>query len=90
MILTTLIFDLVPFGGMGVFLGIGFFFVFAAVAFVAYKLLKKTVKMAVRMTIVVAILLIALVGSIAVLILSTSSKGPKGPPLTTPTTQKPR
>ena len=66
MILTTLLVDLLP-----VF-GIAFFLVFAAVAFIAYKMLKKTVKMAVRMTIVVAILLIALVGSIALLMFAGS------------------
>jgi phosphoglycerol transferase MdoB-like AlkP superfamily enzyme len=61
MILTILLIELMP-----VF-GIVFFLVLAAVAFVAYKMMKKTVKMAVRMTIVVAILLIALVGSVAFL-----------------------
>jgi biotin transporter BioY len=61
MILTMLLVDLVP------FFGIAFFLVVAVVAFIAYKMLKKTVKMAVRMTIVVAILLIALIGSIALL-----------------------
>jgi hypothetical protein len=90
MILTTLLFDVAPLGGIGVFLGIAFFFIFVAVAFVAYKLLKKTVKMAVRITIVVVILLIALVGSIALLLFAMPSRGPKGPPVTTPTIQKTR
>jgi EamA domain-containing membrane protein RarD len=81
MILTTLLVDLLP-----VF-GIVFFLIFAAVAFIAYKMLKKTVKMAVRMTIVVAILLIALVGSIALLMFA-GSKNPS--PKSTPTTQRPR
>jgi EamA domain-containing membrane protein RarD len=66
MILTTLLIELLP------IFGVVFFLIFAAVAFIAYKMLKKTVKMAVRMTIVVAILLIALVGSIALLMFAGS------------------
>ncbi len=65
MILMTLVFDIAPLGGgFGISLGIIFFLVFAAIAFVMYKILKRTVKMAIRMTIVAAILLIALVGGI--------------------------
>ena len=89
MILTTLLFDIAPVGGgIGAILGLGFFFVVAAVAFITYRMLKKTVKMAVRMTIVVAILLIALIGSVALLLFS--SRGGSGPTRPTPTTQKPR
>jgi len=88
MISETLLFDIAPVGGgIGAVVGIAFFFILAAVAFIAYKMLKKTVKMAVRMTVVVAILLIALIGSIALLMFSGSSGGGKRP---TPTTQKPR
>ncbi|HEY8561798.1 MAG TPA: hypothetical protein VIL74_15590 [Pyrinomonadaceae bacterium] len=68
MISTILLIELLP-----VF-GVVFFLIFAAVAFIAYKMLKRTVKMAVRMTIVVAILLIALVGSVALLMFAGSSK----------------
>ena len=77
---TILLIELVP-----VF-GVVFFLIFAAVAFIAYKMLKKTVKMAVRMTIVVAILLIALVGSIALLLFSSS--GTKTTNRSTPTNQR--
>ncbi|MBS1794183.1 MAG: hypothetical protein JSS81_10035 [Acidobacteria bacterium] len=88
MIVTTLLFDLAPFsGGVGAFLGLAFFFVLAAVAFVAYKMLKRTVKMAVRMTIVVVILLIALIGSLALFMMGGS--GARRPPIT-PTPQKTR
>ena len=52
-------------GGIGIFLGVAFFFICLAVAFIAYKMLKKTVKMAVRMAIVAAILIAALVGTVA-------------------------
>jgi uncharacterized membrane protein len=51
--------DLLPFGG-----GLIFFILLAAVAFVAFKALKKTFKMAIRMTLVAVILLIAVVGGI--------------------------
>lgn len=91
MILTTLLFDVAPpiGGGIGAILGLGFFFIVAAIAYIVFRMLKKTVKMAVRMTIVVAILLIALIGSVALLLFS-SSGGGKRPVRPTPQTQKPR
>ncbi len=89
MILTTLLFDVAPIGGIGAFLGIAFFFIFVVIAFVAYKLLKRTVKMAVRMAVVIVILAIALIGSIAFLWFG-SGGGTSPTPRPTPTTQKPR
>jgi hypothetical protein len=87
MISGTLLFDVAPVGGgIAAIFGIAFFFVLAAVAFITYRLLKKTVKMAVRMTIVVAILLIALIGSVALLLFG--SGGGKPAPRPTPATQK--
>ena len=84
------LFDIAPAaGGIGVFLGIAFFFIVAGAAFVAYKMLKRTVKMAVRMTIVAAILLIALVGSVALLWFSAGSGG-KGPTRTPPSQRNAR
>ncbi len=44
---------------------IGFFIVLAAIAFIAYRLLKRTLKMAVRMIVVGVIIVIAIIGSIA-------------------------
>lgn len=76
---TILLVELLP------IFGVVFFLIFAAVALIAYKMLKKTVKMAVRMTIVVAILLIALVGSVALLLFA-SGKGASSKP--TPTNQR--
>lgn len=76
--------------GVGAILGLAFFFVFAAIAFVTYKMLRKTVKMAMRMAIVAAILLIALIGSVSFLIFSSSSRNSKDAPTVTPTTKKPR
>ena len=74
---TALLLDVAPVGGgIAAIFGVVFFCVLAAVAFITYRMLKKTVKMAVRMTIVVAILLIALVGSIALLLFSSSGSKP--------------
>ena len=89
MIFETLLFDVAPIGGgIGAVVGIAFFLVLAAVAFIAYKMLRKTVKMAVRMSVVIAILAIAFVGSIALLWFS--STGGKRTERPVPTTQKPR
>lgn len=78
------LFDLAPVaGGIGAIAGIGFFLVLAAVAFVAFKMLKRTVKMAVRMTIVIAILVVALIGSIALLYYSSGGGGSKPTPTRT-------
>jgi hypothetical protein len=75
-----LFFDIAPVGGgIGAVLGIAFFFIFAAIAFVAYKMLKRTVKMAVRMAVVIAILAIAFVGSIALLWFGTAGGGSPRP-----------
>ncbi len=52
-------------GGVGIFAAVSFFLIFLAVAFVAFKALKKTVKMAFRMVIVGIILAVAVAGSIA-------------------------
>ena len=59
-------------GGIGIFVGVAFFLIFAAVAFIAFKMLKKTVKMAFRMAVVAIILLIAIAGSVSFWWLSSS------------------
>ena len=57
--------DAAPSGAaIGAIFGVGFFLALAGLAFVAYKSLRKTVKWAVRIGIVIAILVIALAGSI--------------------------
>lgn len=62
----TIFLDAAPVGGgIGVIAAVAFFLVFAAVAFIAFKMLKKTVKMAFRMAIVAVILVIAIAGGIA-------------------------
>lgn len=61
-----LFFDVPPIaGGAGVFAAVAFLLIGAAVAFVAYRLLKKTVKMVFRVGIVGVILAIAVAGSLS-------------------------
>ena len=84
MILPALLLDIAPIGGgVGISAGIIFFLVLAAVALVMYKVLKRTVKMAVRMMIVTAILLIAIVGGLVLFLtggfFGSSGKGPVRP-----------
>ena len=60
------LFDVGPLsGGIATVGGVAFFLVLAIIAFIAFKLLRKTVKMAFRMLIVAIILVIAVAGSIA-------------------------
>jgi multisubunit Na+/H+ antiporter MnhB subunit len=65
------LFDLAPdidsTGGIvGGVVAIVFFLIFAAAAFITYKMIRRTVKMAFRLAIVGILLLIAVVGSISV------------------------
>lgn len=62
----TIFLDIAPIaGGIGVVAAVVFFLALLAAAFIAFKMLKKTVKMAFRMVIVAVILAIAIAGSIA-------------------------
>ncbi len=74
-------FDMAPLGG-GNF-GIIFFLIFAAIAFVTFKLLKRTVKMAIRIVIVAIILLVAIIGGLALLPFGTSPRPERAPIKTT-------
>ena len=66
MMLPVLFFDASPVaGGIGVIAGVAFLFVCLAVAFIAYKMLKKSVKMAFRLAIVAIIVVIAIAGCIS-------------------------
>ena len=61
----TLLLDLSPAAaGIGTFAAVATLLVFVGAAFVAFKLLKRTVKMAFRMAIVAIILAIGLAGTI--------------------------
>lgn len=50
-------------GTMGVIVAVSFFLVFLGIAYVAYKALRKTAKMAFRLAVVSVILAIAIAGS---------------------------
>lgn len=63
----TIFLDIAPSAGtFGIFAGAAFLLIFAAVAFIAFKMLKRTVKMAFRIGIVAVILMVAVAGSVAV------------------------
>lgn len=76
-----MLFDIAPLGGgIGIGLAVVFFLICAIAAFIAFKMLKRTVKMAIRMAIVAAILLIAVIGGVAFLVLGSGSGGSKAKP----------
>ncbi len=65
--MTTLLFYVGPVGGgIGIAAAVVFFLIFLAAAYIAFRLLKRTVKMAVRVAIVAGLLAVAVGGSIAV------------------------
>lgn len=59
--------------GIGVLAAAAFFLIFLVAAFIAFKMLKRTVKMAVRIAIVLLILAIAFTGGIALWAFGTES-----------------
>jgi uncharacterized membrane protein YedE/YeeE len=65
---------------VGVALAVAFFLAFAAVAAVAFFMIRKTVKMAIRMVIVALIFLIAVIGSIALYFGIGSTPSPRSRP----------
>jgi hypothetical protein len=74
--------DIAPSGGMiGAVVAISFFLLFAGTAYIAFKALKKTAKMAVRMIVVVVILAIAVVGSTALWYFSSDATPKLKPPV---------
>lgn len=66
---------------VGLIVAASFFLVFLAVAFVAYKALKKTAKMAFRMMVVSIILVIAVVGSLSLWYFSSGGTPKLKPPV---------
>ncbi len=73
--------EIAPSGGMiGVVVAAAFFLVLAGAAYIAFKALTKTVKMAVRMMIVGVILVVAVVGSISLWYYSTDATPKLKPP----------
>jgi len=78
---TQVLMDMGPPGGsVGVFAGIAFFVILIAVAFIAFKLLKKTVGMAIRVLVVLIVLAIAVAGTAALFFIGTGGKGPSSRP----------
>jgi apolipoprotein N-acyltransferase len=74
--------DIAPSGGViGAVVAISFFLVLAGAAYIAFKALKKTVKMAIRMVIVAVILVIAIVGSISLWYFSSDATPRLKPPV---------
>ena len=60
------LFNFAPTGEMfGLIVAVSFFLVLTGTAWIAFKALKKTVKMAIRMMVVVVILVVAVVGSVS-------------------------
>lgn len=71
---------------VGAAIAAAFLLVFLGVAFVAFMALKKTVKMAFRMTVVAVILLIAVVGSVSLFYFASTGGSPRlKPPVDRPT-----
>jgi len=69
-------------GGIGIAAGVGFFLVFLAVAYVAFRLLRRTMKMAFRLAVVGVILLVAVAGSVGIFGLGNSKPARPRPPVT--------
>ena len=66
--MTTLLFDVGGVGGtIGVFAAVALFLAFIAAAFIFFRVLKRSVGLAVRLMLVVVILLAALAGGISLL-----------------------
>jgi len=73
--------DAPPTGGtVAAIVAVTFFLVLAGAAYVAFRALKKTVKMAFRMAIVAVILVIAIVGSISLWYFSSDATPRQKPP----------
>lgn len=74
--------DLAPSGGMiGAIVAVAFFLVLAGTAYIAFKALKKTAKMAIRLLVVVMILIIAVAGSMSLWWFSSDAKPKLKPPV---------
>jgi len=65
---------------IGIIVAVSFFLVLAGAAWIAFKALKKTAKMAIRMMVVVMILIIAVVGSISLWYFSSDGTPKLKPP----------
>ncbi len=78
----TFLFDVAPSGSIiGAAVAVAFLLVFLGVAFIAYKVLKKTVKMAFRLAVVGVILVIAIAGSVSLWYFSSGGSPRPRPPV---------
>lgn len=81
MSILAIFFQAAPSGStIGAVIAIAFLLVFLGIAFLAYKALKRTVKMAFRMAVVAIILVIAVVGSISLWYFSSDGSPKLKPP----------
>lgn len=80
--MNILFLEIAPSGGMiGAIVAVSFFLVFLGVAYVAFKALKKTAKMAFRVIVVGVILLIAVAGSTTLWYFSSGGSPKLKPPV---------
>lgn len=85
MTVISVLMDAAPIGGpIGVIAGVVFFLILIAIAFVAFRLLKKTVGVAIRVVVVLVIIAVAVFGSVALWMFST------GTPRSHPASSRPR
>ena len=77
----TMLFDIgLPGGAIGMAAAAGFLLIAIAVAYVVFRMLRKSVKMALRLAIVMVILAVGFVGTIAFIYMGSGGSGPKGRP----------
>lgn len=80
----TILFDIGPPGGViGLAAAAGFLLIAMAVAYVVFRMLRKSVKMAFRLAIVIVILGVAFVGTLAFVYIGSGGSGPTGKPAPT-------
>ena len=72
--MSFLLFDVgVPGGTTTLIAGVGLFFILAAAAYVMFRIMRKTVKMAFRMSMVVTVLFTFVVGGVALYCVGTGT-----------------
>ena len=80
----TILFDIGPPGGaIGLAAAAGFLLIAIAIAYVVFRMLRKTVKMALRLAIVAVILFVAFVGVMAFVYMGPGDSQPSGKPAPT-------
>lgn len=80
----TILFDIGPPGGaIGLAAAAGFILIAMAIAYVVFRMLRKSVKMAFRLAIVMVILAVGFVGTLAFVYMGSGGSGPRGQPAPT-------